>query len=135
MEKLTESLQSSGIPTQLANHLVWKVRATGDRVTTHAQEKMRRAQEKIERKLAAAQRKAEMNVKGSREPGSHRHHHHTWHINWAPDRQSEYSTHEKPERANVSQDERLTVLRLLEQKKITSEEAEKLLTALEGSGG
>jgi hypothetical protein len=135
MEKLAESLQSSGIPTQLANHLVWKVRATGDRVTTHAQEKMRRAQEKIERKLAAAQRKAEMNVKGSREPGSHRHHHHTWRINWAPDRQSENSTHEKPEQANVSQDERLTVLRLLEQKKITSEEAEKLLTALEGSGG
>ena len=37
-----------------------------------------------------------------------------------------------PKREPVSEEERMTILRMLAEKKITSEEAEQLLSALEG---
>ena len=37
-----------------------------------------------------------------------------------------------PKREPVSEEERMTILRMLAEKKITSEQAEELLTALEG---
>jgi hypothetical protein len=132
LEKLADTLQDSGISAELADRLIWQARATGDRVTTHAQEKMRRAQEKIERKLAAAQRKAEWRAKMAQDRGERRHRH-NWHVDWTYKNKDDEGAKDAPASSGgVSDAERLAVLRMLEKKTITSQEADRLLAALEG---
>ena len=88
---------------------------------------MRRAQEKIDQKLAAAQRKIE----------------HKSHTSHATGRRSRWGVPippvppvppapPAPLADPVSEEERLMILRMLEQKKISLAEAETLLSALEG---
>jgi hypothetical protein len=45
-----------------------------------------------------------------------------------------FSTGRKPASPKVSDDERLTILKMLQEKKISVEEAESLFAALEGQG-
>lgn len=82
-----------------------KVRRTVLKATQRAEKKIRRAQVKWQ--------KAEGGL---------------WGYNSDPDFSSQPRTAEP-----VSEEERMTILRMLQEKKITSEEAEKLLSALEGN--
>jgi len=102
-----------------------RARETSERASARAQEKMHRAQEKMEQKMAALQRKMEMRNR-ERERASH-HAHRNWSLN-IPTPPVPPTFPGEP----VTEDERLMILRMLEQKKITMEEAEELLSALEG---
>lgn len=82
-----------------------------ERGIARAREKMRLDQEKLERRLEIAQRRAK--VQGV-----------------APGRETRFSQPQTPE--PISGEERLAILHMLEQKKISVEEAEKLFAALEG---
>jgi hypothetical protein len=86
---------------------------------SRAQEKIARTQERLARKMEAASRRAEQ--RGRVPPGRARAY------PWPPQPPN------PPEaREPVSDEERLMILRMLEQKKISLEEAENLLAALEG---
>jgi len=82
-------------------------REIGERVSRQAQEAARRAERKVRK--AAGHRNARMKW--------------TWDFDSIPKTQK---------REPVSEEERMTILRMLAEKKITSEEAEQLLSALEG---
>ena len=82
-------------------------REMGERMSKRAEEGARRAERKVRR--AAGRHSARMK----------------W--NWDLDNMPK-----TPKREPVSEEERMTILRMLAEKKITSEEAEQLLSALEG---
>jgi hypothetical protein len=94
-------------------------REVGERMSRRAQETAERAARKAE----AAGRRAERRVERKlRHTAGKRHN-----LKWAFT-QDAAGTKREP----VSDEERMTILRMLAEKKITSEEAEKLLSALEG---
>ena len=72
-----------------------------------------------------AQRKAELRAKAA-ERRKHSHGKHHWNFSWS-------SSADSTPKETVSDDERLMILRMLEEKKISLEEAENLLSALVGS--
>ena len=82
-------------------------REMGERISRRAQEAARRAERKV--RHGTGHRSARMKW--------------TWDMNNIP---------KAPKREPVSEEERMTILRMLAEKKITSEEAEQLLSALEG---
>jgi hypothetical protein len=82
-------------------------REMGERVSRQAQKAAQRAERKVRK--AAGRRNARMKW--------------TWDFENMP---------KAPKREPVSEEERMTILRMLAEKKITSEEAEQLLSALEG---
>jgi hypothetical protein len=82
-------------------------REIGERVSRQAQQAARRAERKVRK--AAGRRHARMKW--------------TWNMDNMP---------KAPMHEPVSEEERMTILRMLAEKKITSEEAEQLLSALEG---
>jgi hypothetical protein len=105
------------------------------------QEKMRRAQEKLDRKIAEAQHRAEQRAREAerrarvheRHAGDKEHREHRgWHFDW-PSPPATPAASAQPSDP-ISDDERMVILRMLEQKKITPEQAEQLLSALEGQG-
>ena len=82
-------------------------REWGDRISRQAQE----AAQRVERKMRHAAHRRNARMKW------------TWDFDNMP---------KAPKREPVSEEERMTILRMLAEKKITSEEAEQLLSALEG---
>lgn len=89
-----------------------RVRRKFEQATQRAEEKMRRAEEKIRRVEARARNRP--------------------HVLFGWDPSSRPAA--EPAGEAVSDEERMTILRMLQDKKITSEEADKLLAALEGNG-
>jgi hypothetical protein len=124
MEMLSARLGKVGIAENEARRIEERSRQAAERATQRAQEKIRRAQERLEQKLAASQRKAEQKVRIAARK-AHAQHRHSFQINFP-------TSPRTPAEEPVSDDERLIILRMLEQKKITPEEAEQLLAALEG---
>ncbi len=132
LEQLSKTLKQAGISPAEAERIMEKAHITSERASALAREKMRRAQERLERKLAAVQQKAEQKARAAerkastspREPGTTRR---AWSFEWT----SPTTTPSSPVEA-ISDEERLIILRMLEQKKITVEQAEQLLAALEG---
>ncbi len=122
MERLSTTLSQSGLSQDEMDRIMEQARESSELATARSQENIRRAQAKLERKLAAAQRKAELRAKAA-ERRSQR----GAGFTWPPPTQT------RPKTA-VSDEERLMVLRMLEEKKISLEEAEQLLAALEGNG-
>lgn len=123
LSKLEAMIGTAGLPPEESERILQRARQASERANIRAQEKMRRAQEKLDRKVQAAQRKAELRMKAAERRGqtpSKR----SWSFDWAP-------TPPKPAQA-ASDEERLFILRMLEEKKITIAEAEQLLAALEG---
>jgi hypothetical protein len=120
MAHLSERINLAGLSQQEAERIVQQALAASERETARAQEKLRRAQEKLERKLeanrvraqAAADRRTRAYSRGS------------WSFT-VPTPPS------PPVEPHVSDEERLMILRMLEQKKITPAEADQLLAALE----
>lgn len=122
MENLSTVIGQAGLSQEEKDRIMEQARESSERATARSQEKIRRAQEKLERKLAAAQRKAELRARAAErrsQKGTG--------FTWPP------PTEKSPKKV-VSDEERLMVLRMLEEKKIGLEEAEQLLTALEGNG-
>jgi DUF4097 and DUF4098 domain-containing protein YvlB len=122
MSQLSEKISQSGLSPEQIERIMGQARKANEREAARAQEKMRRAQDKLERKLEAARRREEMKARTadrrSRSKGS-------WGFEFnAPPA--------PPVQETVSDEERLMILRMLEQKKISMEEAEQLLEALEG---
>lgn len=121
MAHLSDQINRAGLSQQEAERIVEQALAASERETSRAQEKLRRAQEKLERKLeanrlrsqVAADRRTRAYGRGS------------WSFT-APTSPS------PPAEPHVSDEERLMILRMLEQKKITPAEADQLLAALEG---
>jgi hypothetical protein len=122
MDLLTQRFSGAGMSPEEIERIMAQARQVSERETTRAQEKMRRAQEKLERKLEAAQRQREK-AADRRTRGAGRQ---SWSFDWPPPPPAP-----APPKAPVSDEERLMILRMLEQKKITLEEAEQLLATLE----
>lgn len=120
MEALSARLGS----VRLSEEQTKRIEQRAREATSRAQRKMRQAQEKLERKMAAAQRKAERRARSAERRT--RGYSHTWSFGLP-------STPAKPAGDPVSDEERLMILRMLEQKKISPEEAEQLLAALESN--
>lgn len=120
MDSLAASLEESGLSDAEIERTMRMARQSSERASALAEVKLRRAQEKLERKLAAAQRKAELKARAAerRRKG--------WRYEGVS---SDVAARDEP----VTDDERLMILRMLEQKKISKEEAEKLLAAMESS--
>ncbi len=125
LSSLTMRLSAAKLSEDQAKRIEERAREASLRATQRAQEKMRHAQERMEQKMAAMQRKMEMKNR-ERERASHRGHQ-DWRFNIPTP-----PSFAEPAGEPVSEDERLMILRMLEQKKITMEQAEELLAALEG---
>lgn len=123
MEHLTNRLGKFGLTPEESERIAEQARRVGEREASRAQEKLRRAQEKLERKLEAQRRRAEQRA----QTADRRSRRHTWSFEWpAP------PTPPPSPKSASTEEERLMILRMLEQKKITLEQADQLLSALEG---
>lgn len=120
-DRLSESISKSGLSEEEMERIMEQARVKNERASVRAQEKMRRAQIKMERKLEATRRRSEMRAKSASRKGRTKG---SWSVKIPT-----------PPTDPVSEEERMMILRMLEQKKISPEEAEELLTALEGQGG
>ncbi len=120
MSHLAEHLMQAGVSRARAEEVIERARQTNERETQRAQERIRRAQEKLERKLEAARRKRELRIKAFERR--------------AAGRRAEPAFQSAPSTSSAEpalEEERLFILRMLREKKITVEEANKLLDALE----
>jgi hypothetical protein len=122
MDKLSSTMGKSGLSEEEIEQILTHTRKESERATERAQERMRRAQEKMEQKLESARRRTEQKAQTAerRSPPRKR----SWNFDWAKPQPT-------PEKSAVSDEERLMILRMLEQKKISLDEAEQLLSALE----
>lgn len=134
MDQLSETLSRTGFSPEDSERIIEQAMRMSERETARAQEKMRRAQEKLERKLEETQRKAELRARAA-ERSNWTRPRHTWGRSWTPQPPSmSPAPGTEPPAEPVSEEERLMILRMLEQKKISLEEAESLLSALEDRG-
>jgi flagellar motility protein MotE (MotC chaperone) len=123
---LSAWIGNANLPPDESRRIMEQARQTSEREAARVQEKMRRAQEKLERRLEASRQREEMRLQAAeRHLQSRSRHNSAW------ERPAPPSPAAPPEPV-VSDEERLAVLRMLAQKKITPDEADQLLTALEG---
>ncbi len=122
---LSTSFGAMGLSPEDAERISQRAREASERASARAQERLHRAQERLERKMAAAQHRAEQRARAA-ERHAHAHEKRAWSFDWSASKPPE------PPGEPVSDEERLAILRMLEEKKITLEEAEQLLAALEG---
>ena len=125
LSSLSMRLSAAKLTQDQARMIQDRAREASERATARAQERVRRAQERMEQKLAAAQRRMEHRQQASERASRHAHRGWSFNIPTPP-------TPPTPPGEPVSEDERLLILQMLEEKKITMEQAEELLTALEG---
>jgi hypothetical protein len=125
LSSLSIRLSAAKMSEEHARRIEERAREASQRATERAQERVHRAQERMEQKMAAAQRKMEMKAQAHERAA--RHARGGWSFNFPTP-----PTPPPPQGDPVTEDERLMILRMLEQKKISMEEAEQLLTALEG---
>ncbi len=122
---LSMRLGAAKLTEEQARRIEERAREASERAASRAQEKMRRAQEKMEQKMASMQRKMEMRTRERERISRHEHRHWSFNIPTPP-------VPPTGPGEQVSEDERLMILRMLQEKKISMEEAEQLLSALEG---
>ncbi len=122
---LSMRLSAARLTEEQARRIEERAREASERAASRAQEKMRRAQEKMEQKMASMQRKMDMRNRERERISRHEHRHWGFNIPTPP-------VPPTGPGEQVSEDERLMILRMLQEKKITMEEAEQLLSALEG---
>jgi hypothetical protein len=125
LSSLTMRLSAAKLTADQARRIEERAREASERATARATERVRRAQERMEQKLAAAQRKMEYRAQAHERASRHGRHAFSFNFPTPP-------TPPTPAGEPVSEEERLVILRMLEQKKITLEQAEVLLSALEG---
>jgi hypothetical protein len=130
ISNMTMNLGASGLSPEQLERINQRAREASQRAAARAEEKMRQAQERLERRMVATQQRIEQKARVA-EARARRHERHGTGFGW-PITPVDSSS---PQNDPVSDEERLTVLHLLEQNKITLEEAEALLSALEGKEG
>ena len=128
LSSLTMRLSAAKLTEDQARRIEERAREASQRATERAQERVRRAQERMEQKLSAAQRKMEQRMQARDRASRHGHHPIGMGILTFPNAPKPPTPTGEP----VTEEERLVILRMLEQKKITMEQAEELLSALEG---
>ncbi len=131
LSSLSMRLSAAKLTEEQIHHIEERAHEASERASARAQEKMRRAQAKMEQKMAAMQRRMEQ--KNRDIDRASRHAHRGWNFK-IPTPAVPTGSPEPPTQMGepVSEDERILILRMLEEKKITLEEAEQLLSALEG---
>jgi hypothetical protein len=125
-----------------AEEIAARARRAAERATEAARRKAEAAQRRAERQAETAQRRAERAAERAArhaQHGAHKWRGFAFHFDAprpptppAPPRPPTPPRAPAPPVEPVSNDERMAILRMVEQKKITVEEAEKLLAALEG---
>jgi SHOCT-like domain len=125
LSSLSMRLSAAKLTQDQARMIQDRAREASERATARAQERVRRAQERMEQKLAAAQRRMEHKHQAYERASRHSRRGLSFNLSTPP-------TPPTPPGEPVSEDERLLILQMLEEKKITMEQAEELLTALEG---
>lgn len=131
LKHLSKTVETVGLPEDKMKHVQLKIDKAHERAAQRAEEAAKRAQKRLEIKLAAAQRKAERKARAAaaRQERKDRKKSGTW-VNF------ETATRSAPRPgAPVSDEERMMILQMLQDQKISVDEAEKLLAALEGRGG
>ena len=123
--KMAEQVGGAGLSPEETEHLMEQARIASTLETERAQEKMRKASEKLERRLEAARHKQELKARAAQRRSR---------VHGKRSRRHEPPTPSARDEP-VSEEERLMILSMLEQQKISLEEAEQLLTALEGKEG
>ena len=122
MAQLSAEIGKAGLSPEETEQLMEQARQASERETERAQEKISKARQKLERKLEAARRKQEIKAQAAQRR-ARVHSKRSW----------GYDTPTPPTPPDpVSEEERLMILNMLEQKKISLEEAEQLLAALDG---
>jgi hypothetical protein len=136
MSSLELRLNSIGLSEEQARRAEERARVANQRAQERAQEHMRQAQERMERKIADAQRKIQIKTQAAEraaERGARRGRPPLqFTIPPAPPRPPRAPVPPVAASEPVSEQERLMILRMLEQNKISLDQAEKLLAALEG---
>ena len=134
MSLLSERLGQAGLAAEETDRIIEQARRNSEREKERSEEKIRRAQEKLERKLEAQRQRQEHRAqeldRRTRRSSS-------WKFEWpappTPPARPKPPTPPAPSGEAVTEEERLLILRMLEQKKISLEEADRLLSALEGN--
>jgi hypothetical protein len=130
MAGLSATLSSSGMPEERMRELEERLEAAKERAALRAEQASQRAQAKMERKLAAAQRKAERKARAAAAREARRERKRSKH---AGSGVIITPTHSKPKPEEpVSEEERMMILQMLQNQKISVDQAEQLLSALEG---
>ena len=143
MASLEMRIGSFGLSEDQRRRAEERAREASQRAQERAQEQMRRAQERLERKLAESQRKIEIKTRAAEraaerasERGARRGRPPLQftipNVPRVPNMPGRPFAPVKPAGEPVSEQERLMILRMLEENKISLEQAEKLLSALEG---
>lgn len=120
--QISEQVARAGLSPEETERFMEQARQASQRETERAQEKILKSKEKLERKLEAARRKQEIKAQAAQRR-ARVHSKRSW----------GYEPPAPPAPSDpVSEEEHLMILNMLEQKKISLEEAEQLLAALEG---
>lgn len=120
--RLSEQLGRGSLTTEQTERVMERARAQSERAAERAQEKIRRAQERLTQRMEANRKRDEVRGRGRVVIGGR-----GWNFDFPGT-----PTPPAPPSAPASDEERLMILRMLEEKKISLEEAEQLLSALEG---
>jgi hypothetical protein len=123
---LSASMSGAGLSEEQTERIRQRMEEARERAAARAEAAAHRAQKKLQRKLAAAKRKAERKARAATVRRARK------------ERQkrgesfTSFTPSPRPISEPVSDDERLLILKMLQEKKISLDEAEKLLAALEG---
>lgn len=138
MAGLELRLNSFGLNPEQVRRAEERAREASQRAQEHAQERIRMAQQRMERKLASAQRKVEIKTRAAEraaQRGARRGRppvQFSIPTPYPPNVPGRPSVPPVPPVEPISEQERLLILHMLEQNTISIEQAEKLLSALEG---
>jgi hypothetical protein len=134
LSRLTTGLGRVGLSAEEAERIAERARQRSEAAAARAQEKLKRAQERLEQKVAAARERAEARARQNENARPEDRRRRGWGFQWSFPAAPQPPTPPRPPKAPASDEERLLILKMLEEKKITLQEAETLLSALEGEG-
>ncbi|MBN1666155.1 MAG: hypothetical protein JW862_03680 [Anaerolineales bacterium] len=130
---LSMSLKSAGLSEERAQEVQERLERARQRAAERAQAAAERTQAKLERQLEATHRRAERKARAQAVRTARKQRERELHI------RTEYTSPSpmvppvpRPPTEPVSEDERMLILQMLQEKKISVEQAEQLLSALEG---
>ncbi len=133
LSDLTEAADPQALPPDELDIILDQARATSQKAALLAQEKAQRAAQRahdqLERKLEKARRKAQQKVKAAHKQANRSGR--SWRVRGRRTPGSRSGAPASP----VSDEERALILQMLEQGQINVEQADQLLSALEGKGG
>ena len=131
MEQLSHTVSKAGLSEEQSQRILHQAQRASERATLQAQEKMRRTQEKLDRKFESMRHNAEARAEAEERRAQARSKR-AWGFEWntPPTPPTPPAPPDAPKPA-ATDEERLMILRMLEEKKISISEAEKLLAALE----